>query len=132
MHSAFLTQLVIMPLIKKPQLDPSELANYRPISNLVYFRNFRKSCVCSIVLLPAKIISIKNFIIAQKLHLLRLQMTCFLRQTMAASHCSLFNTIDHDILVDRLQSYTGIQGPALRWFRSYLSDRYHFVYLNGE
>ncbi len=33
-----------------------------------------------------------------------------------------FDTIDHDILVDRLQNYTGIQGQALRWFRSYLSD----------
>ncbi len=43
-----------------------------------------------------------------------------------------FNTIDHDILIDRLQNYTGIQGQDLGWFRSYLSDRYHFVYLNGE
>ncbi len=43
-----------------------------------------------------------------------------------------FDTIDHDILIDRLQNYTGIQGQALRWFRSYLSNRYHFVYLNGE
>ncbi len=43
-----------------------------------------------------------------------------------------FDTIDHDILIDQLQNYTGIQGQALRWFRSYLSDRYHFVYLNGE
>ncbi len=43
-----------------------------------------------------------------------------------------FDTIDHDILIDRLQNYTGIQGQALRWFTSYLSDRYHFVYLNGE
>ncbi len=43
-----------------------------------------------------------------------------------------FDTIDHDILIDRLQNYTGIQGQALRWFRSYLSDRYHFVDLNGE
>ncbi len=43
-----------------------------------------------------------------------------------------FDTIDHDILIDRLQNYTDIQGQALRWFRSYLSDRYHFVYLNGE
>uniref|UniRef100_A0A8C1NK58 Reverse transcriptase domain-containing protein n=1 Tax=Cyprinus carpio TaxID=7962 RepID=A0A8C1NK58_CYPCA len=43
-----------------------------------------------------------------------------------------FDTIDHDILIDRLQNYTGIQGQALRWFRSYLSSRYHFVYLNGE
>ncbi len=43
-----------------------------------------------------------------------------------------FDTIDHDILIVRLQNYTGIQGQALRWFRSYLSDHYHFVYLNGE
>ncbi len=43
-----------------------------------------------------------------------------------------FDTKDDDILIDRLKYYTGIQGQALRWFRSYLSDRYHFVYLNGE
>ncbi len=40
-----------------------------------------------------KMISMKNFsqvlgpTIAQKLHLLKLQMTCFLRQTKAASRC---------------------------------------------
>ncbi len=34
-----------------------------------------------------------------------------------------FNTIDHDILIDRMQNYMGIQCQALRWFRSYLSDR---------
>ncbi len=34
-----------------------------------------------------------------------------------------FDTIDHDILIDRLQNYTGIQGQALKWFRSYLSGR---------
>ncbi len=42
-----------------------------------------------------------------------------------------FDTIDHDILLDRLQNYMGIQGQTLRWFRSYLSDCYHF-YWNGE
>ncbi len=77
--------------------------------------------------------------IAHKLHLLKLQMTCFLRQTKACISLlvlldlsAAFDTIDHDILIDRLQNYTGVQGQALRWFRSYLSDRYHFVYLNGE
>ncbi len=34
-----------------------------------------------------------------------------------------FDTIDQDILIDRLQNYTGIQGPPLRWFRSYLKKR---------
>ncbi len=43
-----------------------------------------------------------------------------------------FDTIDYDIIIDQMQNYTGIQGQALRWFRSYLSDRYHFVYLNRE
>ncbi len=48
------------------------------------------------------------------------------------ANTSVFNTIDHDILIDRLQNYTGIQGQALRWFRSYLSDHYNFIYLNGQ
>jgi len=41
-----------------------------------------------------------------------------------------FDTIDHKILLDRLQDSTGVKGQALSWFRSYLSD--HFVCLNGE
>ncbi len=84
---------VIKPLIKKLQLDPSELANYRPISNLPFMSKILEK-LCSIVLILAKkMISVKNFsqvsgpAIAQKLHLLRLQMTCFLHQTKAASHC---------------------------------------------
>ncbi len=85
---------VIKPLIKKPQLDPSELANYRPISNLPFMSKILEKVVsaqlCSFL---QKKISVKNFsqvsgpAIAQKLHLLRLQMTCFLCQTKAASHC---------------------------------------------
>uniref|UniRef100_A0A9J7ZN32 Reverse transcriptase domain-containing protein n=1 Tax=Cyprinus carpio carpio TaxID=630221 RepID=A0A9J7ZN32_CYPCA len=138
---------IIKPLIKKPQLDPSELANYRPISNLPFMsKNFRKSCVCSIVLLPAKkkdlyeefqwgfrphhstetaLVKITNDL------LLASDQGC-ISLLVLLDLSAAFDTIDHDILIDRLQNYTGIQGQALRWFRSYLSDRYHFVYLNGE
>ncbi len=43
---------------------------------------------------------------------------------------SAFDTIDHDILLDRLSSLYGINGIALTWFKSYLSDRTQFVTIN--
>ncbi len=73
---------VIKPLIKKLKLDPCELANYRPISNLPFMSFFFEKVVsaqlCSF--LQKKMISMKNFsqvlgpTIAQKLHLLKLQL----------------------------------------------------------
>ena len=42
-----------------------------------------------------------------------------------------FDTIDHNILLYKLSFY-GIRGKAFRsWFRSYLSDRKQFVFLNA-
>ncbi len=46
--------VVIKPLIKKPKLDPCELANYRPISNLPFTSKIFEKVVCLIVLLLAK------------------------------------------------------------------------------
>ena len=38
-----------------------------------------------------------------------------------------FDTIDHTILLDRLNVYYGISKLALGWFKSYLSGRTHSV-----
>ena len=39
-----------------------------------------------------------------------------------------FDTIDHDILLHRLQYVFGIQGTVLSWFRSYLTKRFQIVF----
>lgn len=38
-----------------------------------------------------------------------------------------FDTIDHDILLRRIQLSHGFNGAVLQWFRSYLADRSQFV-----
>jgi hypothetical protein len=42
-----------------------------------------------------------------------------------------FDTIDHDILVNRLQTEYGIEGCVLNWFNSYLRERSSRVKISG-
>ena len=42
------------------------------------------------------------------------------------------DTVDHDILLSRLSSRYGICGTALKWFKSYLSDRTQYVKINSS
>ena len=43
-----------------------------------------------------------------------------------------FDTIHHDKLIGRLESDLGITDNALAWFKSYLSDRFQCVSVNGS
>ena len=42
-----------------------------------------------------------------------------------------FDTVDHQLLLERLSDEVGIRGTALNWFRSYLSDRSQGVSVHG-
>ncbi len=42
-----------------------------------------------------------------------------------------FDTVDHNILLERLENWVGLSGMALKWFRSYLEGRGYYVSL-GE
>ena len=43
-----------------------------------------------------------------------------------------FDTIDHDVLLKRLNKRCGIKGSALKWFKSYLKDRKQSVIIESE
>ena len=43
-----------------------------------------------------------------------------------------FDTVDHAILLERLQEEVGLQDTALQWMKSYLSDRTQAVHINNH
>ena len=43
-----------------------------------------------------------------------------------------FDTIDHSILLQRLEITFGVSGTALEWFKSYLSNRHQSVVIKGK
>ena len=43
-----------------------------------------------------------------------------------------FDTVDHIILIDRLRHYFGIQGIALSWIESFISNRTQTVSFSGS
>ena len=143
--SAMKTALVT-PLLKKPTLDASLFKNYRPVSNLSFISKLTEKAVLK---------QFNNHLENNNLHvpvqsayrskhstetaLLKIQNDILLTLDsgkgvilVLLDLSAAFDTIDHGILVSRLQSRFGINNPALKWFQSYLEDRYQSIFLGGK
>ncbi|PME06503.1 hypothetical protein A8A06_07420 [Escherichia coli] len=136
----------IKPLLKKPSLDPAILANYRPISNLPFISKILERVVAEQLCDHLQRNGLfEEFQSGFRVH--HSTETALVKVTndlLIASDSGLvsvlvlldlsaaFDTVDHNILLQRLEYSVGIKGNALLWFESYLSDRFQFVYVNEE
>lgn len=136
---------LVTPLIKKPSLDPQDVKNYRPVSNLSFVSKVVERVVAA--RLDAYITENglhENMQSAYRLHhgvesaLLKVHddiigaldrreavMLIFLDLSAA------FDTIDHDLLLRRLHDDFGIRGQCLAWLQSYVRARCQVVRIGG-
>ena len=140
-----LKQAYVTPLLKKQGLDQNKLANYRPVSNL----SFLSKLLERVVLRQLQKHLIENDLIEKRQSAYRsshstetalLDVTCNLLDEADKGKISIlslldlsaaFDTIDHNILLGRLQTTFGIQGKALAWFESYMCGRHQTVVVNN-
>ena len=137
---------VIKPLLKKPTLDPEVLANYRPISNLPFLSKILEKVIANQLceFLQENNIyedfqsgfranhSTETALAKVTNDLLIASDQGFVSVLVLLDLSAAFDTIDHDILLQRLEQLISIKGTTLNWFKSYFSDRLQFVQINDE
>ena len=141
----FYKQAHVKPLLKKISLDPDCLKNFRPVSNLTFVSKLIEKVVSNQLTNHLKTNNIlEAFQSAYKAchstetALLRVSNDILRavdnKQCVAVTLLDLsaaFDTIDHSILFNILSNDLGVDGLAIQWFRSYLSNRTQSVSING-
>ena len=141
-----LKEAALTPIIKKEALDHELYPSYRPISNLRFVSKAIEKVVA------ARLNEHLNngdlmepFQSAYRAgHSTETALTRVHNDVLRAiddGQCVIlilldlsaaFDTVDHSILLNRLDHCFGIRGKALTWFQSYLLNRSQFVYVENE
>lgn len=128
---------IVKPLLKKAGLDQNVLKNFRPVSNLSFLSKVMEKAVLQQLLeyLNDNSLLCPNQSAYRASHSTEtalVKVTSDLLLALDSGKVSLltlldlsaaFDTVDHEILLQTLNTHFGISGIALSWFRSYLSDR---------
>ena len=131
----------ISPLLKKPNLDPDDPNSYRPVSNLPFLSKLIERAIFIQLsdhlsrhdLLPDRQsayrqnYSTETALLSLRDDLLRAADDGNGTAIVLLDLSAAFDTIDHDVLLDRLNGHCGLTGPALSWFTSYLRGRTQVV-----
>ena len=136
---------IITPIVKKPGLDCEDVRNYRPISNLTYMSKFVERLVCKQVtcFLEENNLLPKHQSGFRARHSTETAVLKVLSDILAAADdgrvtllglldmSAAFDTVDHHILLQRLEYSFGLTGTVLSWLASFLSGRTQQVIFNG-
>ncbi|XP_070410856.1 RNA-directed DNA polymerase from mobile element jockey isoform X1 [Nothobranchius furzeri] len=136
---------VLQPILKKPGLDPTDYSNLRPISKLPFLSKVLEKIVYEQMLTHLNDNQVMDIFQSgfRKQHStetahVRVFNDIFLALDsgfhvvlLLLDLSAAFDTIDHNILITRLQTWAGISGSALDWFRSYFYNRSARVMLDG-
>lgn len=135
----------VRPSLKKSTLDADELKNYRPISNLTYLSKLLEKVVH---LQLVEYLDNENMFSTfqsgyRRFHSCETAITKIHNDLLIMMDkktnvvlllldlSAAFDTINHDLLINKLVKMYGISDVALSWLKSYLSDRTFKVVVNG-
>ena len=132
---------VITPRLKKDGLDSTDMKNFRPISNLTFMSKVVEKVVAGRLLrylaendlLPKLQSGFRRFH-STETAILKVMSDVYAvvdRGEVALlallDVSAAFDTVDHDILLQRLATSFGITGIAYKWFQSFVTGRFHAV-----
>ena len=135
---------IVSPRLKKSNLDPECLNNYRPVSNLSFLSKIIEKAAASQLKdhlrrndLMEPFQSAYRSGHSTETALLRVQTD--IRRAIGEKKVVImamldlsaaFDTVDHKLLIEILSS-NGVRDLALQWFGSYLNNRKQIVSMNG-